>query len=162
DEHVTVVSPSRNSEPEAGTHDTGTAPSTTSSAVGSDHVAGVPDGSTDSTVRSLGRLDRVGAVVSPTVTENGTLASLPAESDVLQVTMVVPIGNVEPDCGTQLTMTVSWSSVAATSKVTMLPLALVASTARSGAGPKVGGESRITLTSNTFAAVLPAWSVDRH
>jgi hypothetical protein len=48
----------------------------------------------------------VGSVVSGsgvTVTVNVSVASLPASSVAVHVTVVVPIGNVEPDSGVQLT-----------------------------------------------------------
>ena len=44
-----------------------------------------------------------GAVVSTTVTLNDAVAVLPCASLALQFTVVVPIGNVEPDAGVQLT-----------------------------------------------------------
>ena len=72
----------------------------------------------------------VGAVVSCTVIVNVVgVATLPAVSVFVQVIVVVPIGNVDPDNGVQLAYAVgSTLSVARGAVyVTIAPLALVAS-----------------------------------
>src|SRR5213078_294865 len=45
----------------------------------------------------------VGALVSRTVTAKDPVATFPLRSAALQVTVVVPSGNVDPDAGAQLT-----------------------------------------------------------
>ena len=47
--------------------------------------------------------DTVGGVTSRTVTVNEAVPVLPAASVAVQVTVVVPMGNVDPDGGAQVT-----------------------------------------------------------
>src|SRR5215831_19468863 len=69
-----------------------------------------------------------GAVVSLTVTVNDAEATLPALSDAVHVTVVVPSGKVDPDAGVHVTGTTpSTSSSADAVYVTTAPAGLVAS-----------------------------------
>src|SRR6476659_6547908 len=80
---VTVVVPNGNVAPEAVEHTTGTAPLTVS-----------PAGPVASTVLLAGIGERVGVVVSTTVTTSPVVLVLPARSDAWHVTVVAPIGKV--------------------------------------------------------------------
>jgi hypothetical protein len=91
-----------------------------------------------------------------TVTVNATEAVLPALSIAVQVTVVVPTGNREPDCGSQLTSTeVSTLSVAVgVGYVTVVPELQVASTLiGAGTFDIVGGIMSTTLTVTVAVAV---------
>jgi hypothetical protein len=102
-EQFTGVVPTAKAEPEAGVQVTGTLPSTRSLAVAvKDTVAGPR--SPIVTVMSAGRL-RAGAVVSTTVTVAVPVPMLPGGSVAVQVTVVVPIGNVEPEATSHDTAT---------------------------------------------------------
>ena len=69
-----------------------------------------------------------GGVVSTTVTLKASLVLLPAASVAVQVTDVVPSGNVLPDAGEQSgVMAPSTMSMAVAVKLTSAPAALVAS-----------------------------------
>src|SRR6187397_2655565 len=92
---VTVVVPTGNSESEAGSHVTGTDPSTWSVAVG-ERVTTLPP-RVSASVRTSGGSERTGAVVSTTVMVNSALSELPAVSTAEQVTTVAPSGKVAPD-----------------------------------------------------------------
>src|SRR5215212_1716882 len=90
-----------NVEPEAGVHVTVTEPSTKSVAVAAPYVTSAPC---------------------------GLVASFPAASVALQLTVVSPSGNVEPEAGSHVTFTEpSTSSVADASNVTSAPFGPVAS-----------------------------------
>jgi hypothetical protein len=92
-EHVTVVGPGLKLLPELGEQLVATDPSTRSLAEGPDQVT-VSGGESVETDMSAGMPLRAGPVVSTTVTSNG-----PPES---QVTVVTPIGNSDPDAGSQV------------------------------------------------------------
>ena len=98
-EQSTVVVPSGNVEPEAGTHVTATEPSTKSLAEAL-KVAVAPPGPVASNRLSKGSV-RLGGVVSTTVTVNVAVPVLPAPSVAEQVTDVGPRAKVEPDAGEQ-------------------------------------------------------------
>jgi hypothetical protein len=98
---VTVVTPIRNVEPLAGLQLTGRAPSTLSVA-DAEYVNTAPVGPVPSTVAFAGTV-RTGGAVSVTVTVNDAEPVLPCVSIAVQVTVVVPSGNVEPLDGVQLT-----------------------------------------------------------
>jgi hypothetical protein len=84
-------------------------------------------------------IDTVGAVVSLTVTVKLPFAVLPDESVAEQLTVVVPMGNVEPEAGVHVTGTEpSTSSVAVAVYVTTAPDALVASTVMLDGSERVG------------------------
>src|SRR3954469_10281484 len=111
-EHVTVVVPTGNVLPEAGSQVTGTEPSTASLAVAVKLTA-APVADVASAVMSAGSV-RSGAVVSATVTTNDFVPGLPAASVAVQSTVVSPIGNVLPLAGVHVAVTApSTSSVAA-------------------------------------------------
>ena len=101
--HVTVVAPSGNVEPEAGTHTT-VAPGQLSDAAGvvkfttAEHCPGVLP-----VVMFAGHVT-VGACVSLTVTVNEHVVFGNTPFDAVHVTVVVPIANVEPDAGTHVTV----------------------------------------------------------
>src|SRR5262245_15357677 len=97
--HVTVVEPIGNVEPDAGVHVTvSLAPSTVSVALSPEKVAGPPLASTGGTLTGAGAVT-VGGVVSTTVTRKESVASLPASSVYVHVTVVGPIANFVPDSG---------------------------------------------------------------
>jgi hypothetical protein len=98
-EHVTVVVPSGNVDPEVWSQVTPTGPSTRSFAVGFVKVATAPDALVASTVMFAGTPESIGGVVSTTVTWNEAVAVFPAGSLAVQVTVVVPSGNLDPDGG---------------------------------------------------------------
>jgi hypothetical protein len=62
----------------------------------------------------------VGSCVSTTVTVKVQLASLPAASVAVAVTVVVPTGKVEPEGGEDTTVTAVQLSVALTVNITLL------------------------------------------
>src|SRR5690242_4033570 len=97
---VTSVVPIANVLPDAGVHTTGTLPSTRSVAVGW-NVATAPSGPVAVSTWSAGTVS-AGGVVSTTVIWNVVDAALPALSVAVQVTVVVPTGNV-PAPGVQVT-----------------------------------------------------------
>jgi hypothetical protein len=111
---VTVVGPNANVEPEAGVHDAVNEPSTKSLAVAV-YVTIAPFGPVASIGSSVGS-SKVGAVVSCTVTLNDFEALFSAASVAVQVTSVVPNGNVVPEsCVHVIVGDGSLSSVAETS-----------------------------------------------
>jgi hypothetical protein len=94
-----LVVPNGNVEPEAGAQVTETEPSTSSSAEAV-NVTTAPSRPEASTVMSSGTVT-TGAVLSWTVTVKVPDAVLPALSVAEQDTVVVAIGNVEPEGGVQ-------------------------------------------------------------
>jgi hypothetical protein len=157
-EQVTVVVPTGNVEPEAGVQTGVIEPSTKSVAVAV-NVTTVPEELGAATVMSAGTLTE-GLVVSLTVTVNEPEAVLPRVSDVEQLTVVVPSGNVEPEAGVQLTDRVpSTRSVAVAVNVTILPDALVASAMMFDGSVRVGAVVSLTVIVNDAVPVFPAASV---
>src|SRR5215212_511783 len=117
-----------NVEPEAGVHVTVTEPSTKSVAVAAPYVTSAPCGLVASIAGGADGSVNVGGVLSCTVTVNEPVASFPAASVALQLTVVSPSGNVEPEAGSHVTFTEpSTSSVADASNVTSAPFGPVAS-----------------------------------
>jgi hypothetical protein len=112
--HVTVVVPTGNVEPDPGTQNTGSLPSVASVAVGLVNVTTAPAAEVAGVVIFDGTpLITGGLAALVTVTVNDVELLFPFASVAVQVTVVVPIGNVEPDGGTQLTGSVpSTTSVA--------------------------------------------------
>ena len=101
-----------------------------------------------------------GASRSTTVTVNDPVATLPAASVAVQVTVVVPIGKVEPEAGTQTTFTARLLSVPVTTKVTTALLEPgAAGTMRLGGSSSTGRSRSMTVTSKLVVAVLPEASV---
>src|SRR5262245_28099697 len=93
--HVTVVAPTGNFVPEAGVQAGVSGPSTISLAEAA-KVSTFPDGSGAASVMSDGTVT-AGAVVSTIVTLNVLFDVLPAASLAVQVTVVWPIGKVDPE-----------------------------------------------------------------
>ena len=150
---VTVVTPIGNPEPEPGVHTTGRAPSTasTAEAVNVTTVLGPLEGCT----MGAGSV-RTGLTVSRTVTVNVRVPVLPAASVAVQVTVVVPSGNVAPEAGAHAAATAPLTrSVAVTVNGTTAPADEVASRTI-GAGTEIDGAvvSR-TVTVKAPVAVLP-------
>jgi hypothetical protein len=125
DEQATVLVPMANTDPDGGVHVTGRAPSTTSVAVALKLTA-TPALLAASRVRSAGRV-RTGAEESLTAMVKVPEAGFPAASVAVHVTVVVPMGNVEPDIGVQLGVSgPSTASSAVAVKVATAPELLVA------------------------------------
>src|SRR3954453_4213053 len=119
----TVVVPTGNMSPDVWSHETGSAPSSKSLALG-EKVSGFPAGSCVTSWMSAGT-DTAGAA-SRTVTVKLTgSASFPAGSCPWHVTVVAPIGNMSPEPSEPQTMASapagSSGSVAVTSNVTGAP-----------------------------------------
>ena len=111
--HVTVVAPIGNSEPVTGEHTT-VVPGQLSDVVGSANFTVAPHTfASFATVTFAGHVI-VGAVVSVTVIVNVHVVSgLFGDASVaVQVTVVTPTGNVEPDAGRQDTVAPGQLSVA--------------------------------------------------
>src|SRR5262245_7560749 len=125
----TVVVPMPKPLPEGGEHATGTAPLTRSTAVGAAYATGLPPAPMASKVGSEGTFAKAGGVVSPTVTVKLVLDWLLAASFAVQLTVVVPSGNVLPVGGEQLAVGLgSTLSAAVTLNETAAPPGPVAST----------------------------------
>jgi hypothetical protein len=125
--HVIVWGPRVRIDPDEGEQMTGTLPSTRSVAVGPENVAVAPEALVASSVWFAGTFVIVGAP-SVTVTVKELLpVRLSLSGSVVQLTVVVPTANVDPEAGTQLTAG-GWasSSVTVTLKVTTAPLGPVA------------------------------------
>jgi len=101
-EQVTVVVPRAKVEPVAGLHVTGTDPSSISIAVGGMYETGAPAGLVASAMVAPGTPVRVGGL-SLTVTEKEPEPVLPAASCAVQVTVVLPIANTDPEAGLHVT-----------------------------------------------------------
>ena len=98
-EQVTEVVPITNNEPDGGEQEAGIEPSTVSRADAA-NVAETPPGPVASKVMPAGTVT-TGAVVSWTVTVNDAVPMLLWASVALQVTVVTPRGNEDPDAGKQ-------------------------------------------------------------
>ena len=98
----------------------------------------------------------VGAVVSFTVTEKLHCEELPPASVAVQVTVVVPTGNVEPEAGTHATVAVPQSSLAVgTANVTTAEQALASAWVTTSAGQEiVGAAASVTVTENAHCEEL--------
>ena len=107
--------------------------------------------------------ERVGAVVSRTVTVNEPWAVLLCASVALHCTVVVAMANVDPEAGLQVTLTApSTRSVDDALKVTAAPDALVASAVMFAGSESVGAVVSRTVTVNEPLAVLLCASVALH
>jgi hypothetical protein len=100
-EHVTVVVPIGNVDPDGGTHVTVSVPSAKSVAVGFVNVTAAPLELVAGVEMSAGTPVIVGAV-SVTVTLNVAVASFVLLATAVQDTVVVVIANVEPEAGVHL------------------------------------------------------------
>ena len=98
--HWTRVEPRANVEPERILQDTGTEPSTRSTAP-AEYVMIAPAGLVASAVISVGRV-KTGPIVSTTVTVEDAEPVLPNTSVAVHVTVVMPRGKVEPERGEQV------------------------------------------------------------
>src|SRR5216684_3804898 len=99
---------------------------------------------------------------STTATWKLPVLVLPAGSLAVQVTVVTPAGNVDPEAGLQLMVKVAVSlsgSVAETAYVTTAPLALVATAVMFAGRLRVGAVLSSTTTVALAEPVLPAVSV---
>ena len=105
--HVTVVAPTGKVDPEAGRHTTATGPGQLSTPAGVVKLTVAEHCPAVAAVVMFAGHATVGACVSLIVTVNVHVPSgLFAEtSDAVQVTVVAPTGKVDPDAGTQLTVT---------------------------------------------------------
>jgi hypothetical protein len=102
DEHVTVVVPTANVEPETLLHVTAAEPSTMSVA-DAENATAAPAGLVASAVLLDGSVNS-GAVVSETITSNVACDALPVASLAVHVTSVSPIGNALPEAGAHETV----------------------------------------------------------
>ena len=164
-EQLTVVVAIGNVEPEAGVHVTGREPSTRSVAVAVNETT-LPAELVASNVILDGNVS-VGAVVSLTVMVKDPVPVLLAASVAEQFTVVVAIGNVEPEAGVHVTGTgPSTLSVAVAVYVTAAPDGPVASavigegSVNTGGVVSEGGADVIVILVVVEAGdVLPALSV---
>jgi len=137
-EQLTVVVVIGNVLPEDGAQITEREPSTMSVAE-VENVATAPDGPVASSVIFAGRVS-VGGIVSCTVTVKLPLAVFPFESVAEQLTVVVVIGNVLSEDGTQVTATApSTMSDADAENVAAAPVGPVASNVIFAGRVSVGG-----------------------
>ena len=121
-------------------------------------------------LRLLPEIPNCGATVSLalmggtlTVTVNTLEAMLPAASDALTMTFVVPIGNKDPDVGLLIVATVPLTiSTADVANVTNAPLALVAFNDIAAGAVIDGGVVSTTTTDRTAVPVRPRLSVATH
>jgi hypothetical protein len=104
-EQVMVLTPTGNLVPDTFTQVTTTAGSAASEAVGSGYVTSAPRGEVASTHGTFGGLAMTGGVRSHTRIVKEVEAELPSASLALHTTVLVPREKVEPDGGTQLTVT---------------------------------------------------------
>lgn len=98
---LTIVLPSGKVEPDGGA-DTGVMEPSTESAAEAVYETGAPPGPVASAVMSAGKVS-TGSVVSWTITSKVPKVVLPVASCEVQETVSVPIENVDPDGGVQLT-----------------------------------------------------------
>ena len=101
--HVTVVAPTGNVEPDAGTHATVTTPGQLSVPVGVVYVTTAEHWPAPAGVEMFAGQVTVGACVSCTVTVNVQVPVFAAASVAVHVTVVVPTGKVDPDAGAHTT-----------------------------------------------------------
>ena len=146
--HRTVVLPRANRLPGAGTQVAMPAPSTSSLVTGAAYGTVAPVGPVASAVTSPCGAMTGAAVSTVTVTVNGWVVVLPAASVDVHVTVVAPIGNVEPEAGVQSTGSVpSTASVAAGAvQEATAPDGPVAGIDRSAGTVKAGPVVSTTLT----------------
>jgi hypothetical protein len=141
---LTVVVPSGNVLPDGGVHTTVGVGSMASTALAV-YVTTAPPGPVAGTVMFPGTV-RTGGVVSWTVTENDPEPVLLCASVAVQLTVVVPTGNVLPDGGAHETLGLgSTVSEAETEKVTTAPEGAVAGTVMLPGTLTVGGVVSCTV-----------------
>jgi hypothetical protein len=160
-EHVTVVVPIGNAEPDAGVHVTGRGPSMASVAVAV-NVATAPAPLVASTTRFAGSVS-AGPAASVTVTVNKPDAELPCRSLAEHATVVVPIGNVLPEAGVQVTGTApSIASIAVAVNVTTAPAVLVAAAVMFAGSVSTGPAVSCTVTVKRPVDELSCVSLAEH
>jgi len=112
--HVTVVIPIGNIDPDAGTHDAVT-PAQLSENVGAGYITNTPPApGFPAEVVTLAGHTIAGGWRSTTVTVNVHCDLFPDASVAVAVTVVVPLGNVDPDGGLATMVTPRQLSVAVT------------------------------------------------
>ena len=158
--HVTVVVAIGNVDPDAGAHITGTLAPYSSVAVGVAHDSTAPADPVAIPTMFDGIHVMVGAALPEAiVTVKLDSALLPYGSVAVQVTMVFPMGNVDPDAGAHITGTLaSYSSVAVGAvQDSTAPEALVAVPVMpEGIPPMVGGVvPALILTVKVAVALFP-------
>ena len=155
---MTVVVPKGNIEPEAGKQVTASGPSIRSFAEAV-KLTGAPEAFTALTVILDGRVS-TGRVLSTTVTVKLPFAVLLWESVDEQLTVVVPIGNTEPEAGKQVTgREPSTRSFAEAVKLTGAPEAFTALTVMLDGNVNTGEAVSITVTLKLAMPVFPCVSV---
>lgn len=162
-EQLTVFVPAANVDPLAGVHVGVLAPSTRSAAE-TVNVTVAPAGLVESFVMFAGSVN-TGAFVSLTVTVNDPDTLACAASVTVQVTVVVPSGNVAPDAHVQTAGIVpSSTSIPVALKLTGAPDGPVASTVILAGGVNVGGlfvTVAVVLVVSAAAGNAPAWFVKK-
>jgi hypothetical protein len=154
----TRVEPIGKVDPEAGLHVTGRGPSIASLA-DAENVTAAPAALVATVLIGPGTVT-VGGWLSETVTWKVALPVLPAASLAEQVTVVAPIGNIDPDAGLHVTgRGPSTASDAEAENVTAAPAALEAGVLMFAGTVTVGGCASVTVTRNVAVPVLPAVSV---
>jgi len=157
-EQLTVVVPMGNKEPDEGMQLTGTGPSIWSYADAT-KLTTAPDAFEAFTVILDGNVNTGGAL-SVTVMLKLPWALFPFESVAEQLTVVVPMGNREPDAGTQVTGTgPSTRSFADAVKLTTVSEALDAVTVISEGNVNAGGVVSTTVTLKLAVPIFPFVSV---
>jgi sulfopyruvate decarboxylase TPP-binding subunit len=152
---VTVVEPMGKMVPEDGTQVARPLPSTVSVVVGGVYTTPAPFLLSAVVVMSSCGLI-AGAIVSCTVTLKLPLTMLLCESVAEQVTIVVPMGKVLPEAGTQVTDIEPFTrSDAEAEYETIAPEGLVASVVISDGSVRVGAVVSCTVTLKLPFAVIP-------
>jgi len=157
---VTVVVPSANTEPEGGEQTTLGVGSQASVAI-AEKLTTSPPSLAQVTRMSAGQVIEGAVVSATTVTSKEHIEELPEASVAVQLTVVVPTANTEPEGGEQTTLGEgSQASVADTEKVTTAPPSLAHGTTMS-AGQVIAGavESATMVTSKEHIEELPEPSV---
>src|SRR4051794_26566733 len=155
----TVVAPTGSTSPEVASHDTGAGPLTRSVAVTANETV-APPGRVASAVTAAGTVI-TGAVVSTTVAVNDDAGdTLPWWSLAVQLTVVLPRANVEPDGGVHTTVGLaSTASVPEAANETRAPDGPVASVVTLAGTTSAGAVRSATVTVKPDVAVLPWASV---
>lgn len=159
-EHATTVVPTGNVAPEAGEQLGAREPLTVSVALAA-YVTTAPD-SVVAWTETFAGSDKVGGVVSRTVTVKLAEPELPRLSLATQVTVIAPSGNVDPEIGVQLTGRAPSTTSAAEGAgvyVSAAPSDVNASSVVLAGTLTTGPFVSLIVTSNDPVAILPAASV---
>jgi hypothetical protein len=154
---VTAVDPTGKVDPDAGVQEMAGLASAASDADRPEYDTVVPAALVASAVTGPGT-ERVGAVVSRTVTVKLPVSVFPPASVAVQPTVVAPRGKVDPEARVHETDTED-QSVAVAEKETAAPDGEVASAARLPGTESTGGVVSCTVTVKLCDAVWPASSV---